>query len=167
MSMQKAVSRTGATHITQFVALALVVGSYFLVRPEHASMSEKESLASRFKFERFDVSDLQFATGPLRTKHPLHPTLDSISAWVSCTGASVTLARAPTPRIPQPRKKHRRRLAKHTSRRRIRSARQQPNLRRPIGPRQAEQRPHREELSGTRPFTLSVLSHSVPSVIID
>jgi hypothetical protein len=38
------------------------------------------------------VSDLQFATGPLRTKHPLHPTLDRISAWVSCTGASVTLA---------------------------------------------------------------------------
>jgi len=38
------------------------------------------------------VADLQFATGPLRTRHPLHPTLDRISAWVSCTGASVTLA---------------------------------------------------------------------------
>jgi hypothetical protein len=92
MPKAKSVSHRGATHITQLVALALVVGSYFLVRPPQAPKSEKEALASRFKFTRFDLPVERFATGPLRHKHPLHPSLDRICAWVSCTGASVVLA---------------------------------------------------------------------------
>jgi hypothetical protein len=92
MSNDKAVSRRSATYITQLVALALVVGSYFLVRPAQAPMSEKKELASRFHFVRSDIPSEQFATGKLRTTHPLHPSLNRICAWVASTGASVSIA---------------------------------------------------------------------------
>ena len=75
-------SRRSATYITQLVALALVVGSYFLVRPEQASMSEKQELASRFHFTRYDVPVEKFATGELRKKHPLHPSLERICGFL-------------------------------------------------------------------------------------
>lgn len=92
MSDGKYVLRRSATYITQLVAIALVVGSYFLVRPARAPMAEKMDLASRFHFTRFDIPVEQFATGKLRTKHPLHPSLERICAWVASTGASVSLA---------------------------------------------------------------------------
>lgn len=85
-------SRRSATYITQLVALALVVGSYFLVRPSQVPLSEKQELAKRFSFERYEVPVEKFATGELRKKHPLHPSLERICAWVSSTGASVSLA---------------------------------------------------------------------------
>lgn len=75
------------SHLTQLAALALVAGTYCLVRPPQASKSELELLASRFKFSRCDVPLEHFATGELRRKHPLHPSLERICAWVSCTGA--------------------------------------------------------------------------------
>jgi hypothetical protein len=84
--------RRSATYITQLVALALVVATYFLVRPPRTPMSEKQELASRFHFTRFDIPVEQFATGKLRHKHPLHPSLERICAWVASTGASVSLA---------------------------------------------------------------------------
>ena len=92
MCKSKNVSRRGVTYITQLVALSLVLGSYLLVRPARTPKPEIEQLASRFKFTRFDVPTEGFATGPLRHKHPLHPSLDRICSWVACTGASVALA---------------------------------------------------------------------------
>jgi hypothetical protein len=92
MAEEKGPIRRSATWVTQLVALAMVVAAYFLVRPEQVAFSEKEELASRFHFTRFDIPTEQFATGKLREKHPLHPSLERICAWVSSTGASVALA---------------------------------------------------------------------------
>ena len=92
MTEGKSGSRRSATYITQLVALALVVGSFFLVRPSQAPESERMALASRFHFTRYDIPVEQFATGEMRHKHPLHPSLDRISAWVSATGASASIA---------------------------------------------------------------------------
>ncbi len=85
-------SPVGNTYITQLVAIGLVVVTFMLVRPRDASVEEREELASRFRFARFDIPTEQFATGELRHKHPLHPSLERICQWVSATGASVTLA---------------------------------------------------------------------------
>ena len=87
MTTEKGGSRRTATYITQLVALALVVGSFSLVRPSQAPETEKNALASRFHFTRSDIPVEQFATGEMRHKHPLHPSLDRVSAWVSCNGS--------------------------------------------------------------------------------
>ena len=92
MAEPKDVSKGSKTYITQCVALVLVVGSYSLVRPTPTPLSEQEELATHFKFTRFDLPTEQLATGELRRTHSLHPSLDRVCAWVSCTGASVALA---------------------------------------------------------------------------
>lgn len=76
MSEGNVSSRRSATYITQLAALGLVVGSYFLVRTAQAPMREKQELASRFHFTRFDIPTEKFATGKLRKKHLLHPSLE-------------------------------------------------------------------------------------------
>src|SRR5207244_3674477 len=64
-----------------------------LAREPRPAASDLADLASRFHFTRLNIVDEPLAGNvELRSQHPVHPSLQRISAWVSATGASVTLA---------------------------------------------------------------------------
>ena len=77
---------------TQLVALCLVVVSYYFAREPQISSTEKRELASRFAFQRHEISTQGFESGGLRTTRKVHPSLERIKSWISATGAAATLA---------------------------------------------------------------------------
>ena len=73
----------------RLLALALLSALYLLARLPGISPSERDSLASRFRFDR---ADLPVVPGPeRRSVRPVHPGLRHISAWISAVGAGVAL----------------------------------------------------------------------------
>ena len=76
----------------QCTAAALVLITFFLTRLPAASVSERAELASRFRFSNHLISVDADDTGGFANVRKVHPSLNRISAWVSATGAAVSLA---------------------------------------------------------------------------
>jgi hypothetical protein len=72
-------------------AAILLLITFFFTRLPAASIAERTELASRFRFSNqlisIDAPDHGFAT-----VRKVHPSLNRISAWVSATGAGISLA---------------------------------------------------------------------------
>src|ERR1039458_5945892 len=76
-------------HARRLVAIALLGTLYVLARLPSLSHSERQELASHFRFER---AALPVVPGPeVRGVRPVHPSLRHISAWISAVGAGVAL----------------------------------------------------------------------------
>ena len=73
-------------------AAALVLITFFLTRLPAANVAERSVLASRFRFSNHVISVDAPDTGGFANVRKLHPSLNRISAWVSATGAAVSLA---------------------------------------------------------------------------
>ena len=76
----------------QCTAAALVLITFFLTRLPAASVSERAELASRFRFSNHLISVDAPDTEGFANVRKVHPSLNRISAWVSATGAAVSLA---------------------------------------------------------------------------
>ena len=72
-------------------AIVLSLLCYEFARIPTLTSTETAALASRFRFERLPLPE---APGhpPHKSVRQVHPRLARISAWVSCLGASATLA---------------------------------------------------------------------------
>lgn len=70
-------------------AIALVAAIYAFARLPNVSATDREALASRFRFQRSVM--LEAPHGPYRYIRAVHPSLKRIAAWISSLGASVAL----------------------------------------------------------------------------
>lgn len=77
-------------HGVRIVALGILLGCYGFTRLPSLSGGERERLASRFAFTRFELPAP--AVQRRRSVRSVHPSLERISAWISSVGASVALA---------------------------------------------------------------------------
>ncbi len=77
---------------SQWVALGLVLGSYYCARETRVDPAEKQGISSRFQFQRQEIAVDPLASEGLRTTRKVHPSLERIKSWVSATGAAATLA---------------------------------------------------------------------------
>lgn len=84
-------SEMASKRAVHFVALLLVLVSYYWARPYSVSPTERMQLASRFGFQRVSLDVGRLARGPLKSSRQVHPSLERISAWISGTGAAATL----------------------------------------------------------------------------
>lgn len=84
-------SITGATrpHTKRMIAIILVIVTYWFARIPDLSEADRSLLADRFKFTKFTLPEVP---GPQhKTSRNVHPSMKSISAWISSVGASVSL----------------------------------------------------------------------------
>ncbi|MFN3920124.1 MAG: CRTAC1 family protein [Methylohalobius sp.] len=77
-------------YATQLAALVLVAVLYGFMHMPQLSDTEREKLASRFRFMPLALPEL--AGFPHKTVRQVHPSLERISAWISSVGAGVALA---------------------------------------------------------------------------
>jgi hypothetical protein len=75
---------------TFVVALVLVVGLYFLTLLPALPQAEAADMATRFRFTRLPLPELSGI--PHRSVRDVHPSLQTISGWISTLGAAVALA---------------------------------------------------------------------------
>jgi len=76
--------------VTLLVALLLVVGLYFLSQLPALPPAEATEIAARFRFTKYALPEV---AGPEhKFVRDVHPSLESISAWISSLGAAVALA---------------------------------------------------------------------------
>ena len=73
------------------MAATLVLITFFLTRLPAASVAERSELAARFRFSNQLIS-VAAPDGGFSSVRKVHPSLNRISAWVSATGAAVSLA---------------------------------------------------------------------------
>lgn len=69
----------------------MVAIAFWAAQFPKASVPERQSLASRFRFEKQPVKDIPDHP-PYRQVRRVHPSLEHISAWISSLGASASLA---------------------------------------------------------------------------
>jgi hypothetical protein len=72
-------------------AIILVAVCYAFAKLPKLNTAETGALAARFSFQKFPLSEV---TGhpAYKTVRQVHPSLERISAWISCLGAAATLA---------------------------------------------------------------------------
>lgn len=80
-------------HVSQIVALALVIITYGLARPTVLSTANRATLAARFRFSRQPLPELSpewpgHASQQIRR---VHPGLRNIAGWISTVGAAAAL----------------------------------------------------------------------------
>src|SRR5580704_8278219 len=71
-----------------FVAIVVVGALYGLAQPRHLSDVERRDMVQRFRFSSTAMPRLAGISTNVR---PTHPSLASISGWISAVGASVAL----------------------------------------------------------------------------
>ncbi len=72
------------------IAIALVAGLYWMMRPPTLPETDVSVLAAQFRFTRFPLPELPGY--PPQSVRAVHPSLERISAWISSVGAAVALA---------------------------------------------------------------------------
>src|SRR5690349_518964 len=78
-------------YFSALAAIILAAVCYPMARLPTLNSSEMETLASRFKFQRFLLAEVPDHP-PYKYVRQVHPSLNRISAWVSGLGAAATLA---------------------------------------------------------------------------
>jgi len=81
-------SRFLARHARRLIALALVACLYVLAGLPKITNTERQTLASRFRFSRRALPE---PTGELKSVREVNPSLQQISGWISAVGAGVAL----------------------------------------------------------------------------
>jgi enediyne biosynthesis protein E4 len=79
-----------AQHASALVALICILASYQLSQLPEISEQERSELASRFHFTRIAIPELPGHS--YKSVRAVHPTMRSISAWISSLGAAAALA---------------------------------------------------------------------------
>lgn len=75
--------------LPRIVALVMVALLGWMARIPSISDVERASLASRFRFTHFTLSEISGQV--VRTERPVHPSLERFSAWISAVGAAIAL----------------------------------------------------------------------------
>ncbi|MDY6785180.1 MAG: CRTAC1 family protein [Cyanobacteriota bacterium] len=76
-------------HLKRFVAVLIVVSLFSFTRLPALSATERDLLASHFKFTALPLPEL--AGVPKKFARSVHPSLEQHSAWISAVGAAVAL----------------------------------------------------------------------------
>jgi hypothetical protein len=76
-------------HARRLAAVALVVVVALLAHIPRLSRTERDALASRFRFTRSTL--LEVAPSVTRDVRAVHPSLERLSSWISSVGAAVAL----------------------------------------------------------------------------
>jgi hypothetical protein len=72
-------------------AIALAAICYVAAKLPALSQPEKAALAARFRFTKLPLAEVSDHP-PYKAVRQVHPSLERISAWISCVGAAATLA---------------------------------------------------------------------------
>jgi hypothetical protein len=73
------------------LAVALGLAAYGLARLPAVGADERAALAARFRFERLPLAERPGTARAARTRRPVNPRLEHLSAWISTVGAGVAL----------------------------------------------------------------------------
>jgi hypothetical protein len=73
------------------VAVAMIVGCYWMARFPCISAGDCMKLAVRFKFDKLPLAEVANHP-PYKYVRQVHPSLKRIAAWISTLGASAALA---------------------------------------------------------------------------